>query len=93
MADSWLTHAEYLTYGYEVISEEEFPQLAAKAALAQDQRVIFGDHGGHTLACSSGQGRSLHQSAERLRSAASIRCRCAGTDDRRLRWWGRDQQQ
>lgn len=33
MADSWLTHAEYLTYGYEVISEEEFPQLAAKATL------------------------------------------------------------
>lgn len=33
MADSWLTHAEYLTYGYEVISEEEFPQLVAKATL------------------------------------------------------------
>lgn len=33
MADSWLTFTEYQTYGYEAISETEFPQLAAKATL------------------------------------------------------------
>ena len=33
MADSWLTFAEYQAYGYEALTEEEFPQFAAKATL------------------------------------------------------------
>lgn len=33
MADGWLIYPDYLVYGYERVTEDAFPQLAARATL------------------------------------------------------------